>query len=309
MIISRRQFLQYCGLAAAELGLAASHLRELEAALSGPAAPAVIWLHGSGCQGDSISMLNRIRPEEPPAAIDDFLIQSINLEFHSVLSSAAGSTSVENAYRVLENQPFFLVVEGGIPLAFDGEACTVWSHAGQEITFADAVETFAKKARGVVAIGTCAAFGGISAAPPNPTTVAGLRTFLEKRGIRRHRVVNISGCPAHPDWIIGTLCRLVIGEEIELDDDGRPYDIFRYNIHRECPRKRGKQTFEGFADTFGQDRFCLEQLGCRGPKTRGDCPDRLWNDGSSWCVDSNGMCFGCTEPDFPGADFYPQDEQ
>lgn len=304
-MISRRQFLQFCTAAAAELGLNPGRLLQLQAAVEAPDAPTVIWLHGSGCQGDSISMLNRISSDEAPHDVADFLINSLNLEFHSVLSAAAGTTLVEHAHHILDTQPFFLIVEGGIPLAFHAEACTVWAHDGQEVTFADAVATFARKARAVVAVGTCTTHGGISAAPPNPTGVVGLQTFLQKRRIQPPSVINISGCPAHPDWIISTLCQLFLGEQIECDDYGRPYDIFRFNIHRECPRRRGKPTFVGFADSFGQDRYCLQRIGCRGPRTRGDCANRLWNDGSSWCVDSNGMCFGCTDPDFPAGDFYP----
>ena len=79
------------------------------------------------------------------------------------------------------------------------------------------------------------------------------------------------------------------------------------NVHENCPRNPHRPGNPGRASRFGQDFYCLEDLGCRGPNTYADCPLRKWNHGeqgpANWCVDSNGMCIGCVEPDFPGGSF------
>ena len=103
-----------------------------------------------------------------------------------------------------------------------------------------------------------------------------------------------------------------------LDSYDRPTALFGNkdvdphagNIHENCPRNPKNNPGNPLAPPgeFGVDLKCLENLGCRGPMTFSDCPSRKWNNGENgpvnWCVDCNGLCFGCVEPDFPGGDFY-----
>jgi hydrogenase small subunit len=90
-----------------------------------------------------------------------------------------------------------------------------WDEAGAAVTVADAVRALAARASYVVAVGTCAAFGGIPAAFCD-TGAQGLGAFLDRA------VINLSGCPAHPDWIIGALGSLLSGTVPALDNYGRP---------------------------------------------------------------------------------------
>ena len=99
MQVTRRDFLRYCGLSAAALGLSASELGRLAHALTAPGAPTVVWFHGSGCQGDSISLLNRIATSGPGTSVDDVLVNAINLQYHAVLMTLAGESAAAAAMK------------------------------------------------------------------------------------------------------------------------------------------------------------------------------------------------------------------
>jgi hydrogenase small subunit len=112
-------------------------------------------------------------------------------------------------------------------------------------------------------------------------------------------VVNISGCPPHPDWMLGTLADILLnglpGPE-KLDDLNRPKQYFGMLIHDNCPR-RGFFEAGQFARHTGEEG-CLYEIGCKGPVTYADCPLRHWNNGVNWCVGGGAQCIGCVEPDF-----------
>jgi len=314
MGITRRDFLKYCTASAAALGLNAVGIQRLEAALAESGAPTVIWLHGSGCQGDSVSFLNLMTNLDPVGEVSagSVLIDHVNLAYHTVLMSSTGETAVTMAKQAKRKGGYVLVLEGAIPRAFGGRACQIWTENGQTVTYEQAVLDFAADAAAIVCVGTCASYGGIPMAGENPTDVVsvpdGIHSVYPEKA-----VVNIPGCPAHPDWIAWAIVQLILGNPIDLDSDSRPIALYgdKYgndpmamNVHENCPRNPNRPGGNDLATTFGQDHLCLENLGCRGPETYSDCPSRKWNGGVNWCVDSNGMCFGCVEPSFPGGDFY-----
>lgn len=295
MNITRRAFFRHCAACAGVIGLSPLGIRCLAESLASKMAPTVVWLHGSGCQGDSISFLNRIdRTAEPGRrTVADILIESVDLAYHTVLMSSAGETAVAMANEARSKGPYILALEGGVPRAFGGRACQVWSHDGQSVTYEQAVMDFAAQAQSIVSIGTCASFGGIPRAGSNPTDVVSIKEATGRN------VINIPGCPAHPDWITWVIVQLILGSPIELDADSRPTALYGRNLHDHCPRLNND-----YATSFGQDNRCLLHLGCRGKTTYSDCPSRKWNNAVNWCVDANGMCLGCTEPEFPGGSFY-----
>jgi hydrogenase small subunit len=293
MNVSRRDFLKFCGLSAAAVGLSTSELGLLEKALASPSGPSVIWLQGSGCTGCSESFLNRISTTAPTTAAD-VLINNINLVYHPNLMSLAGQDAVAQAEAAYNTGGYLLAVEGGIPTAFGGRACYAWTYNEQEVTFESAVRTLADKAAGILCIGTCAAWGGIPAAPPNPTGVMGVKELTGKN------TINIPGCPTHPDWIVWAVVQLLTNKPIALDSFGRPTQFFSATVHDLCPRNGGTK-----ATKIGVDNTCLMDLGCRGPATMANCPQQKWNNQVNWCVDANAPCIGCTEPGFPGTNpFY-----
>lgn len=296
MTISRRAFLKYCIGASTLLGLDVSVVGNLNKLLAEELTmPNIVWLEGSACSGCSVSLANLIGDEtdQGPTDLVDLLTSYVNLSFAKTFMSATGDAAVSQLKDATAGE-FILVVEGGIPTAFDGMACTVYTADGQEVTMSQAVSEYAPKASMVVCVGTCASFGGIPASGSNPTGVVTVQTLT---GIP---TINLPGCPAHPDWIAGTLAAVICGQMPELDDLGRPNAFYGKTIHSQCPRKplydQGR-----FADYLGQEGQCLFKLGCQGPYTYADCPTRGWNNGYNYCVQSNSNCIGCVEPGFPSS--------
>ncbi|MCX7048500.1 MAG: hydrogenase small subunit [Candidatus Sumerlaeota bacterium] len=312
MTVSRRDFLKYCAASAGALGLSAMDLSRLEAALANAATPTILWLHGSGCQGDSVSFLNLIRPDWPAGqrTVDDILVNSVNLAYHTVVMSGAGDPAVAMLQQARRKGGYILVLEGGIPTAFSGQACVVYAVNGKGVTYQAAVQDLAAGAAAIVCVGTCSSFGGIPRSGPNITQVVSGKEATGKS------VINIPGCPAHPEWIAWAVVQLLLGNSPTLDADSRPTALYgnkavdadMLNVHSDpthgCPRRETLPTHKGFATIFGQDGYCLQDLGCRGPSTYATCPLTKWNNAANWCVDSNGMCIGCVENGFPGGPFY-----
>jgi hydrogenase small subunit len=247
----------------------------------------IIWLQGAACSGCSISLLNRLSESEAPATIEDTL-ELVVLAYHPTLMVAAGELAVSAAEAIYDEGDYLLVVEGGIPTAFDGGACPGWTVDGEELTFSDAVLRYAERAAAVMCAGTCASWGGISAAEPNPAGVVGTRTHIDRV------TLNIPGCPPSPDWIIWGLTQLIDQQRIEIDRHGRPFELFKERLHDRCPRLQAEE-----ATSHAQDGLCSRLLGCRGQFAWAPCPVTSWNHGANWCVDANAMCIACTEPDFP----------
>lgn len=279
MQISRRDFLKYCGLTAAVLGLGGRELFLLEEALADPNAPTVLWMQGAGCTGCSMSFLNYINATAPTSPAD-ILINNINLAYHPNIMSMAGQDAAEVAREAYNRGGYILAVEGGVPQGFEGRACWAWTFNGEEVTFLQAVRDMANRASQILSIGTCAAFGGIPAADPNPANVRSVSSATGKQ------TINIAGCPPHPDWIVQTIVQLLLGNSLPLDASRRPTAIFGDTVHSDCPRR---------------DRDnCLWDQGCRGPGTHANCANVQWNNRANWCVNANAPCYACTEPTFPG---------
>ena len=293
MQISRRDFLRYAGASAAAIGLSQLDLTKLNVRLAEAAgAPPVLWLDAQACSGCSVSLLNAVNP-----TIDQVLLESISLRYHPTLMAAAGSLAVSTARTVAAAGGHILIVEGAIPTGSASRYCYVWEENGRPITAGEAVRSLAANASYVIAVGTCAAYGGVPRTY-TPAGVQGLGTFLNRP------VINIPGCPPHPDWIIGSLVMLLNGQTPALDSYRRPTAFYtRQVIHERCPRHERDE-----AERFGQDGLCMEELGCKGKSTHADCDRRLWNNGHNWCIGVNGLCLGCTEPSFPAFPLHGEGE-
>lgn len=295
MGISRRAFLKYCIGSAAFLGLDAAAVGRLSQLLAGTQEmPAIIWLEGSSCSGCTISLTNLIGAvsDGGPTDVEDLLANYINLAFGKTLMSAAGDLAVSSLRSAQASDNFILIVEGGIPTAFSGMACCVFSENGKEITMMEAIEELAPAAKAVVCVGSCACGGGVPAADPNPTQV---KTVAELTGIS---TLNIPGCPPHPDWIAGTLASVLCGTMPELDSQGRPTAFYATTVCTDCPLKPKLDSGQ-LASDFGQEGLCIISMGCNGFSTHSDCTLRGWNNGFNYCMQSNGNCISCTEMDFP----------
>ena len=288
MRIHRRQFLKYCVGSAAALGLPMTVIGKLEQAMAAGEStlPKVIWLNGANCTGCTVSLAN-LFSESGPTDVVDLLTTTIDLAFHPNLMGAAGDMAVQQLKDTAEGS-YILAVDGGIPTAFNGHTCLLWTDQGKEVTAMEAVQMLAPNAAAVLSIGTCASYGGMPSGNPNPT---GIVSVSELTGLN---TVNIPGCPTHPDWIVWTIAHLLSGEMPQLDERSRPSALFGTEVHKTCPRKEQDE-----AKTFGVEHKCLKALGCRGPETKSDCPSRKWNSGTNWCIGAGAICIGCTESDFP----------
>lgn len=283
MQISRRDFLRYTTASMLTMGLSRFDLTRVEEVLAQSSKPPVLWLSGAACTGCSISLLNAVNP-----TIDQVLLNTISLNYHPNLMAAAGDLAVMQARSTQSAGGYTLVVEGAIPTAGGGKYCYVWDEGGRAVTMAEAVRSLAAQAKYVVAVGTCASFGGIPAVYAQ-TGTKGVGPFLGRP------VLNLPGCPVHPDWIIGTLVQVLGGNLPALDAYGRPITFYTPEvIHERCPRREREE-----ASRFGQPGWCLEELGCKGPRSHADCDLRGWNNNQNWCIGADALCIGCTEPNFP----------
>jgi hydrogenase small subunit len=221
------------------------------------------------------------------------------------------------------HKTFRNVASGETPLdmfVFEGTVIRAPDGTGEWNRFAgramqDWVRAFSQVARYTIAIGDCASWGGMPATPPNPTDSIGLQFLKRQRGgflgadYRSKAglpVINIPGCPAHPDWITQILVAVATGHasDISLDDLQRPKTFFSTFTQTGCTRNM-HFAYKVSATEFGQRKGCLfYDLGCRGPMTRSPCNRILWNSQSS--KTRAGMpCLGCTEPEFPFSDLAP----
>ena len=293
MKVSRRQFLKLCGLSGVALSVSPTLLPKfaeaLERALGGN--PPVIWIQGAGCTGCSVSLLNAVSPD-----IQDILLKIISLKFHPTVMAAQGETAIDYANEMASKYKgkFFLVVEGAIPTGSHGAFCVVGEKGGKEVTIVDWTKDLAKKAAGVLAFGTCAAYGGLPAAKPNPTNAKGVGDILKEAEIRTP-CINVPGCPPHPDWMAGTIAHVLLYGIPKLDEVGRPVLFYGSLVHDNCPYRSYFEE-EEFCEHFGETG-CRYELGCKGPMSHCDSWKRRWNNGVNWCVE-NALCIGCTEPNF-----------
>lgn len=290
-MISRREFLKYCTAISGALGLSATGLNKLQKILAAEGSPPVIWLQGQGCTGCSVSLLNSITY----MTADELLLNTIDLEFHATIMAAAGDLAVSAAEASRGLESYVLVIEGAIPTAAGGAYCYLWPG----MTALEAVRTYSRKAAHILTLGTCAAYGGLVAGKPNPTGARGVQEVTGKP------VINLPGCPAHPDWIVGTIAHLLAyGAAPALDGYGRPRKFYGHTVHSQCANKHNFDDQAIFAEHLS-DPGCLAKLGCRGRWTGSDCPIRGWNSGAAgeagenWCIGGRNPCQGCTEPGFP----------
>lgn len=245
----------------------------------------LIWLEACGCSGNIIALLNTNNPDIPY-----FLTEMVNMTYNNSIMGAEGERAFEKFLETLDTE-FILVVEGAVTSRDKGLYNIVAEYNGRLISGAEAVTLAEGKAKYILAVGTCASYGGISAAKPNPSLSMSVPDFLNKQ------VIRIPGCPANPQWVISTIAHLISYGLPELDTEGRPLFLYGETIHTYCSRR---SFFDKniFATKLG-DKECMFNLGCKGPITRSDCPIRRWNDGTNWPVENNTPCIGCASKGFP----------
>ena len=284
--MARRDFLKVCTLAAAAVGLPGSAAELFAEEVQKGNKPSVIWLSFQECTGCTETLLRTSHP-----ALDELILDLISLDYHEALFAAAGH-QVEAARRQAMEEhagEYILVTEGSIPTKDDGIYCQIAGRTALEL-----VHEAAENAAAVVAIGSCASWGGIPSSDPNPTGAKGTPEVLTDR-----TVVSIPGCPPNPYNFLGTVLQFATyGTLPELDERGRPKWAYGRTIHDHCPR-RAHFDAGRFARAFGDEGhrsgWCLYMLGCKGPVTYANCSTQHFNEvPSAWPIGNGNPCFGCT---------------
>lgn len=287
--ISRREFTQFCAATATTLGLGAGSDVAIAKAVEKARRPSVIWLHFQECTGCSESLLRTSHPD-----IAELILENISLDYHETLMAASGIQAEEALHQAMKANAgrYILVVEGAIPTKLDGQYMKIAGKTGIAM-----LKEVADSAALIVAIGSCASWGGIPSAAPNPTGAVGVPEILKGK-----KVATLPGCPANPYILLGTVFQFaVMGTLPELDEKGRPKFAYGRTIHEHCPR-RAHFDAGRFASKFGDQGhrlgYCLYKLGCKGPSTHANCSTSHFCEVvDAWPIGLGHPCFGCTEQD------------
>lgn len=286
--ITRRGFLKFCATTASLMALPPSMAAEIAKALEKARRPSVIWLSFQECTGCTESITRSHAP-----SIEGLIFDAISLDYHHTLQAAAGHQAEEARMEAMKENwgKYLVVVDGSIPLAHAGYSTI----AG--ISNLDMLTEVAKGAAAIVSVGTCAAYGGLPHANPNPTGAVSVSDIIKDKPI-----INVPGCPPIPVVITGVLAHyLTFGTLPELDHLGRPAAFYGQSIHDRCYRRPfyEKGLFANTFDDEGAKKgWCLYRLGCKGPITYNACATTKWNDGTSFPIESGHGCLGCSEPNF-----------
>jgi hydrogenase small subunit len=277
----------------------------------------ILWINcGLSCDGESVSLTAATQPSIEEIALRALPgLPKIALHWPLIDFECGPEQGADNFIEWFhkadrgELDPFVLVIEGSIPneaINGDGYFTGFGRHPGthQPITVNEWLDKLAPKATIVLAVGTCATYGGIHAMAGNPTGAMGVPDYLgwDWKSKASLPIVCVPGCPAHPDNISETILYLlyqVAGQApmIPLDERLRPKWLFGITVHEGCDRAGYYEQGE-FAKTYDSAK-CLVKLGCRGQVVKCNVPKRGWINGVGGCPNVGGICIGCTMPGFP----------
>ncbi len=247
--------------------------------------PTIVWFCAITCNGNTHSLLSA------NANRFELFLNSFDFIYHPSLTVDKSLDDI----LAYEEKIDFLLIEGAISSNKD------FSTISNDSTF-NLLNKLATKANYIVAVGSCASYGGLHAKFEQYGDICGLKDSLNENILNnlQHEIINLTGCPVHPEWILQTLFTLKAQKKILIDDLGRPKELYSTLAHHGCTKN---EYFEWKVEgNFGQKEGCLfYDQGCRGPMTHSSCNKILWNDISS--KTRVGMpCIGCTEVDFPRND-------
>ncbi len=287
--VSRRDFIKFCTVTAAALGLEPTMAGKIAHALQTKPRIPVLWLHGLECTCCSESFIRSSHP-----LVGDVVLNMISLDYDDTLQAAAGHQVEEIRKQIIKDYPgeYILAVEGNAPTKDGGVYCTIAGEA-----FTDILLETAEHAKYVVAWGSCASNGCVQAAHPNPTGAVPVKELIHDKPI-----VNVPGCPPIAEVMTGLLTHLLTFDRLpELDREGRPKVFYGQRIHDKCYRRSffdAGQFVEEWDDAGARKGWCLYKMGCRGPTTYNSCSTFKWNDGVSFPIGSGHGCIGCSEANF-----------
>jgi hydrogenase small subunit len=288
--VSRREFLGFCGVMAAALALPRTAAAQIAMAVQQTAKPVLVWLEFQDCAGNTESLLRASRP-----TVADIVLDTLSVDYHETIMAAAGHQAEAALQKAVADKAgqYLAVVEGSIPTADGGVYCTIGGRAAQEIA-----RTVCGSAAATIAIGTCAAYGGLPAASPNPTGALGVADAVPGIG----NLINLPACPANVENLTALIVYYLTFKTLPpLDAYRRPLFAYGKSIHDNCERRAhydAGQYVEAWGDEGHRIGYCLYKMGCKGPVTFQNCPNVRWNAGTNWPIGCGHPCLGCAEPDF-----------
>jgi hydrogenase small subunit len=292
--ISRRRFMSYCAGLASLLALPQSMAPRLAQAALSPAKPSVVYMSFQECTGCLESMVNSFA-FGGGTTIDKLILEMVSLDYQETLMAAAGAQAEKRLAALTEVQNYVLVVDGSIPAAANSGYFVSGERSGVA-----RFQSAAKNAALIIAFGTCASFGGLPKANPNPTGAVSVETLMGQLKISKP-LINVSGCPPMAEVITGVILYYLARGMPALDRLRRPKVYYGETVHEDCYRR--ERFEEGpwpqvFDDAASRKGGCLYMLGCKGPETHNACSRIRWNQGTSFPMMSGHGCLGCSEPDF-----------
>ncbi|HSQ64712.1 MAG TPA: hydrogenase small subunit [Polyangiaceae bacterium] len=288
--VSRRDFVRFCAGVAAYFALPKEAAAEMAEAVEKSLKPSLVWLEFQDCAGNTESLLRASRP-----TVAEVILDSISLDYHETIMAAAGKQAEDALHKTMRDQSdkYLVVIEGSIPTGANGAYCTIGGKSALQMA-----REACEHAAGVIAVGTCAAFGGIPAAAPNPTSALGVADAVP--GIRN--LVNMPACPANVENLTALIVYFLTYKRWPpMDSKHRPLFAYGKTIHDNCERRAhfdAGQYVEAWGDEAHRNGECLFKMGCKGPATYQNCPVVRWNEGTNWPIGCGHPCIGCAEPNF-----------
>ncbi len=285
---TRRDFMKFCGIMAAMMGLQKSGIAQIAEALETKPRVHVIWEHFQECTCCSESFVRASHP-----LVGKILLDLISLDYDDLLMAASGYTAEQNKQAAMEENygKYILCVEGTVPTGSYGYCTLGGKSALDEFNHA------AEGAAAIIAWGNCASSGCVQAAYPNPTDAKPVHKLIHGKP-----VVNVQGCPPIADVMAGVFVYYTtFGRLPELDNMGRPKMFYRDRIHDTCYRRAFYDAglfVQSFDDENAKKGYCLYYMGCKGPNTFNSCGVLRWNDCISYPIQSGHPCIGCAEPGY-----------
>jgi hydrogenase small subunit len=283
--VSRRAFLQFCGVMTATLALPMTYRTQIAEALGSVRRPVMIWREFQDCAGNSESLLRSAHPD-----VAEIILETLSLNYHELIMAGAGDQAEEMsalAVRELKGE-YIAVIEGAIPTG-DG-FCTIGGRSALDIC-----REVVTNAKATLAIGACAWDGGL--VQYGPTGGQGVQDVVPGAS-----VVNLGGCPHNPANTVAVLVHyLTFGEMPALDQYNRPLFAYGDLIHDQCERRAYYDAglfVEAWGDEGHRNGYCLYKMGCKGPSATYNCPNVRWNDGTSWPVEAGHNCIACASHKF-----------
>lgn len=287
--VSRRDFLRFCSVMTGALALPASYTSTIVKALEQTRRPALVWLEFQDCAGNTESALRAGHP-----TFADIVLDLLSWNYHETVMAPSGKAAEKSLQDTItqERGQYIAVVEGSIPLANNGVYCTIGGRTAIDIATDVCTNAYA-----TIAVGTCAAFGGIPAAAGGVTGAVGVG-----QAIPGLRLVNLSACPMNGANLAATIVHWLTFKDLPATDTlGRPLFAYGDRIHDNCPRRAhydAGQFVQEWGDEGHRQGWCLYKMGCKGPATNYNCPRIQWNDGTNWPIGVGHGCVGCAQPGF-----------